>query len=319
VTYDGAGSLFALGMRITKLNDVGAPLVGANNCYTTEAMVAIGVGLEYEDGQEVLQRAGSGRICLYYRAPDTLKQGTISDLSVCSPDPNVLQFLIGGTVITTGGSGVAEVQTITISGTPTGGTYTLTYNGETTAPIDFDASSAEIQAALEALPGVDPGDVTVAGAGPFTATFTVAEGNVPQMSANGDNLTGGTAPDVAVTTTTPGNNLTDIGYQAPQVGATANPNGSSIEFWTRAVDEGAFAAQLPYFHWVMPRTFVRPSDSWTANGEDPMLPSFEGFTQQNPNWGSGPAEDWPYPSDRVWQYARVADIPDLSQGFVAVA
>jgi hypothetical protein len=319
VAYDGAGSLFALGMRLTKLDDTGAPLVGANTCYTTEALVTVGIGLEYEEGDEILQRAGSGRICLYYKAPDTLKQGTISDLSVCSPDPNILQFLIGGDVIGTGGSGTAEVQTVTVTGGPTGGTFTLTFDGETTAPIDFDAVAADVQAALEGLPGVEVGEVTVTGTGPYTVTFTAAQGDVPQMTANGALLTGGTAPGVTVTTATPGDNLTDVGYRAPQVGSNANQNGTSIEFWSRAVDEGAFASQLPYFHWTLPRSFVRPSDAWTLSGEDPLLPGFEGFCQQNTNWGAGPADDWPYASDRVWQYARVASIPDLSQGFVAVS
>jgi hypothetical protein len=317
--YDGSGSLFALGMRLTKLDDTGAPLVGTNTCYTTEALVQSSIGLEYEEGDEITQRAGSGRICLSYRAPDSLMRGTISDMSVCSPDPNVLQFLIGGDVIGTGGSGTAEVQTVTITGVPTGGTFTLNYDGQVTAPIDFDALAADVQAALEALPNLEPGDVTVLGTGPYTVTFAAALGDVPQLVGNGAGLTGGTAPAVTVTTNTPGDNLTDIGYRAPQVGIDPNPNGLSIEFWTRAIQDGAFAATLPYFHWVLPRAFVRPSDAWALSGEDPLLPGFEGFCTQNANWGSGPADDWPYQSDRVWQFARVAAIPDLSGGFVAVA
>ena len=50
-----------------------------------------------------------------------------------------------------------------------------------------------------------------------------------------------------------------------------------------------------------------------------MLPGFEGWTEQNQNWGAGPAADWPYESDRVWQFARVAAIPDLTPGFVEIA
>src|SRR3546814_16929381 len=59
-----------------------------------------------------------------------------------SPDPNVLEFMIGGEVISTGTS-TAEVQSVTITGTPTGGTFTLTFDGETTGPIDFDATNTE--------------------------------------------------------------------------------------------------------------------------------------------------------------------------------
>lgn len=54
-----------------------------------------------------------------------------------------------------------EVNTITAAATPaTGGTFTLTVGGQTTAPIVFDATAAIVQAALNALSNVRPGDVT---------------------------------------------------------------------------------------------------------------------------------------------------------------
>jgi hypothetical protein len=294
------------------------PNVGAESSYVSDALVAVSVGLEYEEGTEIIQKSGSGRVCLTYRAPDTLKRGTISDFQVCTPDPNVLEFAIGGDVISTGAA-TAEVQTVTLTGVPTGGTYTLTFDGETTAPLDFDSTNAEIEAALEALPNIEPGEVTVTGTGPFTVTFATSVGNVPQLTADGSALTGGTDPDVTVATTTPGNNLTDVGYRAPEVGSEAVPYGIGLEFWTAAIQDGSYAANLPYLHWVLPRAKLRPSDAWTLNGENALLPGFQGWSEQNANWGAGPADDWPYESDRVWQFARVATIPDLSPGFVAVS
>lgn len=323
MAYDGSGSLFAVGTRLTKLSESGAPLVGANNAYVTDALVTVGLGLEYTDGEEITQRNGAGRICLYYRAPDTLTRGIVDSLQFCSPDPNVLQFLIGGNVITR--AGTAEVQTVTITGTPTGGTWTLTYDGQTTAPLDFDATNTEVDSALEALSNLEPGDVTVTGGPgpgtPYTVTFTIAQGDVAQMTADGSGLTGGVAPAVTVTTATPGTDLTDIGYRAPEVGANNTPYGVSLEFWSQAVQDGAFASDLPYYHWVVPRAFVRPSDNFVLSGEDPMLPTFEGYSQQNRNWGDGPEGDWAYESDRVWQYVREAseDVPDFTRGLIAVA
>jgi len=320
--YDNSGSLFALGLRLTQLNTTGAPLVGTRTCYTTDSLVSVGVGLEYEDGTEIVQKTGSGRVCLTYKAPDTLKRGTISDLQVCTPDPNVMQFAMGGDVITIGGGdGIAEVQTVTITGTPTGGNFTLTFDGDTTANIVYNAAASAVEAALEALDSVGADNVTVTGStgGPYTVTFNVDMGDVPVMTASGAGLTGGTSPNVNVVTATPGNNLTDIGYRAPEVGVESNPNGISIEMWTRAIDAGAYATNLPYFHWVLPRAQLRPSDAWTLSGEDPLLPGFEGTCTQNDNWGSGPAEDWPYESDRVWQFARVATVPDLTPGFVEIS
>lgn len=57
---------------------------------------------------------------------------------------------------------IGEVSTLTAGATTASdGTYTLTVNGETTAAIDHDAAAAAIQSALEALGGIDVGDVTV--------------------------------------------------------------------------------------------------------------------------------------------------------------
>ncbi|MFD9004521.1 hypothetical protein ACFV0T_26770 [Streptomyces sp. NPDC059582] len=106
-------------------------------------------------------------------------------------------------------AGPDEVQTVTITGTPTGGTFTLTFNSQTTAAIAYNAAASAVQSALEALSNIAPGDVVCAG-GPLPGTaVTVTFGgaydgtNVPQMTAAGS-FTGGTSPAVTVTTTTPG-------------------------------------------------------------------------------------------------------------------
>lgn len=53
-----------------------------------------------------------------------------------------------------------EINTITSNATPaTAGTFTITVNGETTATIAYNATAAAVQAALEALNGVEIGDV----------------------------------------------------------------------------------------------------------------------------------------------------------------
>ncbi|MFD3336056.1 hypothetical protein ACFWV1_25930 [Streptomyces sp. NPDC058700] len=107
-------------------------------------------------------------------------------------------------------AGTDEVQTITITGSPTGGTFTLTFSGQTTAPIAYNATASAVESALEGLSNINPGDV-VAGGGPLPGTpVTVTFGgqydgqNVAEMTASGAGLTGGSTPAVAVTTTTPG-------------------------------------------------------------------------------------------------------------------
>ena len=69
--------------------------------------------------------------------------------------------------------GVAEVQTVTIPAVVNGGTFTLSYNGDRTAPLDFDATAAGVETALEGIEGIGSGGVAVAGAdgGPWSVTF----------------------------------------------------------------------------------------------------------------------------------------------------
>lgn len=107
---------------------------------------------------------------------------------------------------------VNEVQSLTITGTPTGGTFTLTWNGQTTAPIAFNAAAAAVQTALTALPNIGAGNITVTGSalptGPQTITFTGLLGGNTQalITATSTGLTGGSTPTATVTETTPGSN-----------------------------------------------------------------------------------------------------------------
>jgi hypothetical protein len=121
----------------------------------------------------------------------------------------------------------AEVQTLTTTGTPTGGTFTLgvTVNGvvQTTAGIVFNAAASAIQTALEALTSVgDAGvDITVAG-GPLPTAVTITfkttgalRGSNVELIPNSAGLTGGTLPKAVIVETTPGfyltkNSLVDI-------------------------------------------------------------------------------------------------------------
>lgn len=95
-----------------------------------------------------------------------------------------------------------KVQTITVNGAPTGGTFTLSLGGATTAPIAYNATAATIQAALQALGsgfpfgGSPAANATVAGSGPFTVTFATTGAAGPLTA--GSSLTGGTSPSVTV-------------------------------------------------------------------------------------------------------------------------
>jgi len=100
-----------------------------------------------------------------------------------------------------------EVQTVTITGAPTGGTFTITWSGQTTTAIAYNATAATVQTALEALSNIAPGDVVVTGnaGGPYTLTWggTQLGENVAAPTATAS-FTGGTSPGVTIATTTAG-------------------------------------------------------------------------------------------------------------------
>lgn len=91
------------------------------------------------------------------------------------------------------------VVTVTIAGTPTGGTYKLTINGTDTSNLAFNAGGALVQAALRAIPGLESVTVATAGSTPnFTHTVTLTgvaaalTASVTPTLTKTDNTTGGT-------------------------------------------------------------------------------------------------------------------------------
>lgn len=137
-----------------------------------------------------------------------------------------------GTVLdrTTATGGTNEVQTLAITGTPTGGTFTISFTNpwtgavETTAAIAYNATAAAVQAALIALDAFDSGDlVCTGGALPGTAVVVTFGGryaarDITALSTT-DSLTGGTTPASAVTETTKG--VVAAGTYFAYAGATA--------------------------------------------------------------------------------------------------
>lgn len=94
-----------------------------------------------------------------------------------------------------------RVQVVTITGTPTGGTFTLSHGGVTSATIAYNAANTTVQTAVRALGGAMT-NATVAGSagGPYTVTLGVVGVAAGPLTADASALTGGTSPKVVVTT-----------------------------------------------------------------------------------------------------------------------
>lgn len=104
---------------------------------------------------------------------------------------------------------VVGTDTATITGVPTGGTFTLSVttagpggSTQTTAGIAYNAAASAVQTALQGLSNVGTGNATVTGSagGPYTITFASGIGPVT-VTANGGGLTGGTSPNVTISAT----------------------------------------------------------------------------------------------------------------------
>lgn len=119
-----------------------------------------------------------------------------------------------------------EVQLLTPGGTISGGTWTITFGGQTTSALAYNANAAAIQAALELLSTVGTGNVSVTGgpisSGSVTLTFQNALGNtnVAQVTVGTGSLTG-TAPTLTPSTTTAGSAGTQGTFDVVDLTATS--------------------------------------------------------------------------------------------------
>lgn len=132
------------------------------------------------------------------------------DASLAVTIPTCVNGGYGGPITVSCNTPANEVQSLATSGTPTGGTITLTFQGQTTAPIAYNAAASAVQSALEALSNVNTGDIVATGGAlgtnPVVLTFSGAQyagTNVPTITVTSA-LTGGTNPTAAITVTTQG-------------------------------------------------------------------------------------------------------------------
>lgn len=135
-----------------------------------------------------------------------------------------------------------EVQTITVDAT--GGTFTITYSGQTTSATAYNASASTVQTNLVALSNIDSGDVTVTGgpgdAGgttPYVLTFggALAQKDVAAVTTNAGSLTGGAGTaTVATATAGPVGTALTAALKGAANGVVSLPPGQGAWFRTNA-------------------------------------------------------------------------------------
>lgn len=154
---------------------------------------------------------------------------------------------------------VNEVQTLTLTGTPTGGTIVVSVLGVNTATIAFNASAAAVatayQNAINAIPSM-VGTIVTGSGGPLPAAVTLTFSGtaagmdlpVPLLVTN--SLTGGSTPSATFGTTTPGYSgkryvTVDLpaAWTAVNRGQT-NEGARAVEFTARYVYDPVLAAGI---------------------------------------------------------------------------
>lgn len=138
-------------------------------------------------------------------AASLLSNGDFEDETIADvPDGWIVHVGTPGTTVLVT---ALEEQTVTIAGTPTGGSYLLQWTGpdsiaRSTGPLAYNASGSTIQTALRAIPGLEAVTVATAGTSPdytHTVTFYGVAGDPGQLTSVSD-LTGG-SPTISHATT----------------------------------------------------------------------------------------------------------------------
>ncbi len=283
-TQSYAASVQGAAIRVTRLDVDGSLLNGEMDSYSTSAFMRVSFTPEYEDGEEITEKAANGTVCVSYKAPDRLKRVTM-ELAICEPDPELSALISGGVLLTRNESTSTSVN-ISSSASISGGSVVLTL-----------ASASH---------GITVGkNVTIA-----DITSPTALNGISRVTAVSDeNITVDTSAGNGSVTVGSGTvTLRDdksVGWAAPAIGDDPAGNGVAIEVWSFAVADGKRVAANPFFHWIFPYCRLRQSgDRVIENGM--LANTFEGYGIGNTAFGDGPDGRWEWTevTDRPYAYAR---------------
>lgn len=143
---------------------------------------------------------------------------------------------------TSGGVGVSQLidnyWTFSISGVPTGGSFTVTFGGVTSGAIAFNATSAQVATALTGMSSIGTGGVTCTG-GPLPGTAVVVTmaglqaQNANAFTLGANSLTGGSSPTPSfVATQIPYSMTYDFAGKVTTPGPNKDLTGLRTREWT---------------------------------------------------------------------------------------
>ena len=161
-------------------------------------------------------------------------------------------------------------QVVTVAGDIAGETFTLTLDGHTTGPIPVDAAAGTVEDALEVLPNIGAGNVSVSGdaGGPYTVEFigalakqdvhllTTSDGGINEKQTVA--VAGGAAGDKLVLTYS-GQPTGELAYDATSAQIAAALKGlNNIGDTDVAVTDGDPDGWVVEFNGALAKTDVPP-------------------------------------------------------------
>ena len=188
-----------------------------------------------------------------YEAPTTVDASGNAKGIVVDPKDNRLYVAAGDHVAVYKADGsfsaVNEVQQLSVSDA-TGGTFKLSFEGSETAPIPYNASAAEVEAALEALATIGAGNVDVSKpASDYLVTFvgTLASTDVEELKADKTGLEGSGSQNISIFEQTKGiNGNVGEGTLTEATGVAAYSFSSSGERYLWVADARGLLADRLY-------------------------------------------------------------------------
>lgn len=98
MAQDYASSIQGAAVRVTRLAADGSLATGASASYVMTAFLRVSFTPEFEEGEDIVEKAANGGICVSFKTNDTLKRINL-ELAICNPDPEFTEIVGGGTIL----------------------------------------------------------------------------------------------------------------------------------------------------------------------------------------------------------------------------
>lgn len=142
------GSIRAKVIRVVRLDDCGAPIIGAKSVVVSNGFVKIDVAMEYDDGEEIVVKNAWNDFCINEQDKPKLKRVGLG-IDFCKVDPDLVEIVTGARLLLDGANAVG----VAFGEDPPDGRFSL----EAWTKIPGTGSCTAIQYGYFAWPNIGSG------------------------------------------------------------------------------------------------------------------------------------------------------------------